>query len=90
MNAPAIQIIVDYIPATGKTEVRFTAGGQQFAANVLLDVVAQIAGVMVCQNGTAPELPRGIVTYLLQQANEIITKQLKPGPSQVERIQVVK
>jgi len=84
---PVVRIEIDYTPATGATEVRFPAGGQQFAGNVLLDVVGQVTAVMVAKDPThSSEVLRGVVSFLLNAANQIITQKLKPGEVQVERI----
>lgn len=87
---PPIRIVVEYDPATGETEVKFDAGGQQFAANVLLDVVGQITERMVPQDPKdSVETLRGIVSFLLNQANQIVTKKLKQGVAEVERVKLV-
>jgi hypothetical protein len=84
---PVVRIVVDYTPATGETEVRFDAGGQQFAANVLLDVVGQIAERMVPQDPKeSAAVLRGVVAFLLNAANQVITQKLKPGVAEVQRI----
>ena len=84
---PVVRIEIDYTPATGETEVRFPAGGQQFAGNVLLDVVGQVAGVMVATDPKdSAEVLRGVVAFLLNAANQVITQKLKPGIADVQRI----
>lgn len=85
---PVVRIEIDHTPATGETEIRFPAGGQQFAAGVLLDVVGQLAGVMVAKDPTDPvDVLRGIVKFQLNTANQVIAQKMKPGEAQLERIQ---
>lgn len=88
--APPVRIVIEYTPATGVTEVRFPAGGQQFASGILLDVVGQIVEKMEPQNAEkSGDVVKGVVSFLLNQANKIIETQLRPGKADVDRIHVV-
>lgn len=92
-TAPPITIVVTFHPATGSTEVKFTAGGQALVANILLDVVAQLAERLVGKDPATPQaqvaIAQGVVKSLLNAANGVLQAELKPGVADIERIQLV-